>query len=49
MQASAACWNGNWRGVCNRLRMWAVEGAWERVFTALVAQADAVEGLNRTD
>ncbi|WP_239471322.1 IS5 family transposase [Streptomyces sp. CS207] len=28
---------GNWRGVYNRLRMWAVDGTWERVFTALVA------------
>jgi transposase len=37
---------GNWRGVCNRLRMWAVDGTWERVFTALVAQADADEDLN---
>ncbi|WP_405632416.1 IS5 family transposase [Streptomyces sp. NBC_01174] len=26
---------GNWRGVYNRLRMWAVDGTWERVFTAL--------------
>ncbi|MEU9214811.1 transposase [Streptomyces sp. NPDC048415] len=32
---------GNWRGVCNRLRMWAVDGTWERVFAALMAQADA--------
>ncbi|MFJ1730900.1 transposase [Streptomyces sp. NPDC088254] len=30
---------GNWRGVYNRLRMWAIDGTWERVFTALVAQA----------
>ncbi|MER6540750.1 transposase [Streptomyces sp900105755] len=22
---------GNWRGVYNRLRMWAVDGTWERV------------------
>ncbi|MFI9772884.1 IS5 family transposase [Streptomyces sp. NPDC052415] len=36
---------GNWRGVYNRLRMWAVDGTWERVFTALVAQADADEDL----
>ncbi|MER8225336.1 transposase [Streptomyces sp. NPDC094143] len=36
---------GNWRAVCNRLRMWAVDGTWERVFTALMAQADADEGL----
>ncbi|GAB1340411.1 hypothetical protein ACE1SV_70010 [Streptomyces sp. E-15] len=32
---------GNGRGVCNRLRMWAVDDTWERVFTAPVAQADA--------
>lgn len=38
---------GNWRGVCNRLRMWAVDGTWERVFTALMAQADADEELAR--
>ncbi|MFI0506916.1 transposase [Streptomyces albogriseolus] len=37
--------DGNWRGVYNRLRMWAVDGTWERVFTALVAQADADEDL----
>ncbi|MFF8030299.1 IS5 family transposase [Streptomyces sp. NPDC016626] len=37
---------GNRRGVCNRLRMWAVDGTWERVLTALVAQADADEDLN---
>ncbi|WP_407703474.1 IS5 family transposase [Streptomyces triticirhizae] len=37
---------GNWRGVYNRLRMWALDGTWERVFTALVAQADAEEDLH---
>ncbi|MFJ8957649.1 transposase [Streptomyces sp. NPDC102381] len=37
---------GNWRGVYNRLRMWAVDGTWERAFTALMAQADADEDLN---
>ncbi|WP_437099823.1 IS5 family transposase [Streptomyces sp. enrichment culture] len=37
---------GNWRGVYNRLRMWAADGTWERVFTALVAQADADEDLS---
>ncbi|SEG70950.1 Transposase [Actinacidiphila yanglinensis] len=37
---------GNWRGVYNRLRMWAVDGTWERVFTALVAPTDADEDLN---
>ncbi|MCW5253619.1 transposase [Streptomyces sp. SHP 1-2] len=36
---------GNWRGVYNRLRMWAVDGTGERVLTALVAQADADEDL----
>ncbi|MGW0222403.1 transposase [Streptomyces tendae] len=36
---------GDWRGVYNRLRMWAVDGTWERVFTALVAQADVDEDL----
>ncbi|MFC9948562.1 transposase [Streptomyces pratensis] len=39
---------GNWRGVYNRLRMWALDSTWERVFTALVAQADADEDLNWT-
>ncbi|MFJ5115968.1 IS5 family transposase [Streptomyces sp. NPDC088551] len=38
---------GNWRGVCDRLRMWAVDGTWERLFTALMARADADEDLNR--
>ncbi|AJF70254.1 transposase [Streptomyces vietnamensis] len=38
---------GNWRGVYNRLRMWSVDGTWEWVFTALLAQADADEELNR--
>ncbi|KJK34266.1 transposase [Streptomyces variegatus] len=37
---------GNWRGVYNRLRMWAVDGTWERVFTALMARADADKDLN---
>ncbi|WP_245685130.1 IS5 family transposase [Streptomyces exfoliatus] len=37
---------GNWRGVYNRLRMWAIDGTWERVFTALISQADAEEDLN---
>lgn len=37
---------GNWRGVNNRLRMWAVDGTGERVFTALMAPADADEDLN---
>lgn len=37
---------GNWRGVYNRLRIWALDGTWERVFTALVTQADADKDLN---
>jgi transposase len=37
--------SGNWRGICHRLRMWAVDGTWERVFTTLMAQADADEDL----
>lgn len=37
---------GNGWGVYNRLRMWAVDGTWERVFTALMAQADVDEDLN---
>ncbi|MCR8576004.1 transposase [Streptomyces sp. Isolate_219] len=34
---------GNRRGVYNRLRIWALDGTWERVFTVLMA--DAGEGL----
>ncbi|MFE0945694.1 IS5 family transposase [Streptomyces mutabilis] len=37
---------GNWRGVYSRLRMWAVDGTWVRVFTALVPQAEADEDLS---
>ncbi|WP_319665744.1 transposase [Streptomyces sp. MI02-7b] len=36
---------GNWRAVYDRLRRWAVDGSWERVLTALAAQADADEDL----
>ncbi|MFB7760551.1 IS5 family transposase [Streptomyces xiamenensis] len=32
---------GSWKGVHNRLRCWAADGTWEKVFTALLAQADA--------
>ncbi|MFI1015980.1 IS5 family transposase [Streptomyces sp. NPDC020965] len=32
---------GSWKGAHNRLRIWAVDGTWEKVFTALLAQADA--------
>ncbi|MCX4648088.1 MULTISPECIES: transposase [unclassified Streptomyces] len=37
---------GNWRGVYNRLRMWAIDGTWERAFTVLIAQADAEGDVN---
>ncbi len=32
---------GSWKGAHNRLRMWAADGTWAKVFTALLAQADA--------
>jgi transposase len=38
--------HGNWRGGHNRPRMWAVDGVWERVFTAPVAQAGADEDVS---
>ncbi|MFF3735359.1 transposase [Streptomyces sp. NPDC002476] len=34
---------GSRKGVSTRLRNWAIDGTWERVFTALLSQAD-VEG-----
>ncbi|MER8002843.1 IS5 family transposase [Streptomyces sp. NPDC095613] len=37
---------GSWKGVHNRLRKWAAAGTWGRVFTALLAQADAEGGLD---
>ncbi|WP_413777939.1 transposase [Streptomyces sp. AM2-3-1] len=37
---------GSRRGVYNRLWMWAVDGTWGRVFTALMAQADADNELD---
>ncbi|MEU6682769.1 IS5 family transposase [Streptomyces sp. NPDC046832] len=40
---------GNWRGVYNRLRMWVVDGTWERVFTTLMAQAADDEDLASVD
>ncbi len=32
---------GSWKGVHNRLRKWAADGTWKRVFTNLLAHADA--------
>lgn len=37
---------GSWKGAHNRLRKWAADGTWERVFTALLAQADAEGDLD---
>ncbi|MEV7526076.1 IS5 family transposase [Streptomyces sp. NPDC091371] len=37
---------GSWKGAHNRLRMWVADGTWERVFTALLAQADAEGDLD---
>ncbi len=37
---------GSWKGAHNRLRKWADDGTWEKVFTALLAQADAEGDLD---
>ncbi|WP_443053280.1 IS5 family transposase [Streptomyces sp. NBC_00273] len=37
---------GSRKGAHSRLRMWAIDGTWERVFGALLAQADAEEDLD---
>ncbi|WP_329343793.1 IS5 family transposase [Streptomyces sp. NBC_00663] len=37
---------GSWKGARNRLRMWAADGTWEKVFTALLAQADTEGDLD---
>ncbi|MFE5537106.1 IS5 family transposase [Streptomyces sp. NPDC056492] len=37
---------GSWKGAHSRLRMWAIDGTWERVFAALLAQADAEDDLD---
>jgi transposase len=37
---------GSWKGAHNRLRMWAADGTWERVFTTLLAQADTESDLD---
>ncbi|MEU9063633.1 IS5 family transposase [Streptomyces sp. NPDC048430] len=39
---------GSWKGVHNRPRKWAADGTWKRIFTTLLAQADAGRsGLGR--
>ncbi|MFI8933323.1 IS5 family transposase [Streptomyces sp. NPDC053474] len=37
---------GSWKGTHNRLRKWAADGTWEKVFTALLTQADAQGDLD---
>ncbi|MFB6560770.1 IS5 family transposase [Streptomyces sp. NPDC056400] len=37
---------GSWKGAHSRLRIWAIDGTWERVFVALLAQVDAEEDLD---
>ncbi|WP_436843886.1 IS5 family transposase [Streptomyces sioyaensis] len=37
---------GSWKGAHNRLRKWAADGTWGKVFTALLAQADAEGDLD---
>ncbi|WP_420708922.1 IS5 family transposase [Streptomyces sp. NRRL S-378] len=37
---------GSWKGAYSRLRTWAIDGTWERVFATLLAQADAAEDLD---
>ncbi|GAP49734.1 IS1647-like transposase [Streptomyces azureus] len=37
---------GSSKGAYSRLRNWPIDGTWQRVFTALLAQADADENLS---
>ncbi|MEU8779833.1 IS5 family transposase [Streptomyces sp. NPDC048606] len=37
---------GSWKGAYSRLRMWAIDGTWDRVFAALLAQADTEGDLD---
>lgn len=37
---------GSWKGVHKRLRQWAMDDTWQKVFTALVARADAEGDLD---
>ncbi|MFI9155402.1 IS5 family transposase [Streptomyces sp. NPDC053367] len=36
----------SWKGAHNRLRKWAADGTWEKIFTALLARADAEGDLD---
>ncbi len=37
---------GSWKGAYSRLRNWAIDGTWERLFTTLLAQAGDTEDLS---
>ncbi|WP_443069125.1 IS5 family transposase [Streptomyces sp. NBC_01278] len=37
---------GSWKGAHSRLRMWAIDGTWERLFATLLAQAGTEEDLD---
>ncbi|MFI1377245.1 transposase [Streptomyces longwoodensis] len=37
---------GSWKGAHNRLRKWAADRTWEKVFTALLAHSDAEGDLD---
>lgn len=37
---------GSWKSAYTRLRNWAIDGTWERVFAALLAEADAEGDLD---
>ncbi|OSZ57660.1 IS5 family transposase [Streptomyces pharetrae CZA14] len=37
---------GSWKGAYSRLRMWAIDGTWKRVFAALLAGADGEGDLD---
>ncbi|MFF6983836.1 hypothetical protein ACFZAV_40670 [Streptomyces sp. NPDC008343] len=37
---------GSWKGLHNGLRKWAHDGTWEKVFTALLTQADTEGDLD---
>ncbi|WP_436839881.1 hypothetical protein [Streptomyces albogriseolus] len=39
--------SGRWKGSHDRLRKWAADGTGEKVFTALLAQADVEGDLDR--
>ncbi|MFI5982414.1 hypothetical protein ACIBEA_16210 [Streptomyces sp. NPDC051555] len=37
---------GSWKGAHSRLRIWAIDGTWEQVLSALLAQADSEDDLD---